>query len=92
MIYQIDTNYEIIFAFDNANLSYSVTFNKPMPKSVISSVTETVKINELECYIIDMLDVNETQIYFERNNNLYTISYTNKQDLIDIIENLKELK
>jgi len=48
-------------------------------------------IENLDCYIIDMNDVNVVQMFFEYKDNLYEINYTNKQELIEIIENLKEL-
>lgn len=92
LIYQHDTNKEIIFMFENKEFSYSVTFNQSVSKNINSVATEIIKINNFECYILDMHDVNETQIHFEHNGNLYELNYNNKQDLIEIVENLKELQ
>jgi hypothetical protein len=37
-----------------------------------------------------MEDINSTQIHFEYAGNVYETSYTDKQELIEIIDNLKE--
>lgn len=92
MLYQFDSTDEIIFVFSDTNLSYSIMLNKDISKSIVSVTTETINISGLNCYLIDKNDVGITQIYFEYKENLYMISYNNKQDLIEIVENLKESK
>ncbi len=90
MLYQHETNNEIVFIFSDNMLSYSVTFNKTIPDTIISVATEITKIDGFDCYVIDKTDVGVTQIHFEYKGNSYEISYNNKQDLIEIIKNLKE--
>ena len=92
IIYHLDSTEEISFIFNDTSLSYSVTFNKPIPTEVISFAAETIKTADLNCYVFDKADVGIVQIYFEYKQNLYIISFNNKQDLIEIIENLKELQ
>jgi len=91
MLYQIDSINEIIFVFSNTNLSFSVSIQQSVPEWVLVDATEIMIIENLDCYIIDMNDVNVVQMFFEYKDNLYEINYTNKQELIEIIENLKEL-
>lgn len=83
---------KVIFVFDNSNFAYSVILNETISDKVILNADEIIKINNFECYVFDMMDIGITQIYFEYNNALYCLSYNNKQDLIKVIENLKELE
>ena len=89
--YQKEQKERITFTFDNKELLYSVTLNETLSDDMKIVANEVLKINGLECYIIDKKDINLTQIYFEFNEDLYLISYNNKQELIEIIDNLKEL-
>lgn len=90
MIYQVDFNEEVVFIFNNADFSYSVTFKGNLSNDIKNNASEIIEINEKECFITDIPEVNITQIFFVHNDNLYYLSYNNKQELIEIIENLKE--
>ena len=92
VLHQIDLKKEIIFVFQNTDLSYSIKFNTVLLNEISSNATEILHINDLTCYIISKNDVNIVQIYFEYEGDLYTLINSNKQDLIYIIENLKEFK
>ena len=83
---------EIIFVFDDVSFSYSVIINETVPEYIKSISTEIIDINNCTYYIVDMPDLGVVQIYFDYNNDMYFLSYTNKQDLIKLIENLKESK
>ena len=91
-VFQENLKDKVHFKFNDLELSFCITYNTSILDEQKQVSTETLIINDLECYIIDMADVNLTQIYFEYNKNLYLLSYNNKQDLIEIIENLKELQ
>lgn len=80
------------FAFNDTNFVYYVVIDEKILEDTKNISTEVVNINGKECYITEMKDINITQIYFEYNRNLYYLSYNNKQDLINVIENLKELQ
>ena len=82
---------KITFTFDNENLIYSVTLNESISNDIKSVSNEVIKINDYNCYITEKKDVNVVQIYFEYNGNVYETSYTDRQELIEIISNLKEL-
>jgi len=92
IFYQLDSKKEVILGFNSDNLSYSITFNQLIPEQILSGATGTIEINGLNCYVIDKKDISIYQIYFVYNQNLYMVSYNNKQDLIKIIENLMELQ
>ncbi|MBR2876512.1 MAG: hypothetical protein IKC01_05180 [Clostridia bacterium] len=82
---------EYIFVFNNPNFMYSILFDTTLSDE-IKTDAEKLTVNGLDCYMYEMKDVGVIQVNFEHNGNLYEISYNNKQDLIDVIENLKELK
>ncbi len=83
---------EITFVFDDKNLLYSVTLNEKLSDDIKSIANEVLTINKLDCYLVEMNDIDVVQMHFEYNNALYLLSYNNKQDLINVIENLKELQ
>lgn len=81
---------KISLVFDDENLIYSVILNETISDDIKSVSDEIIRINSLDCYITEKKDMNIIQIYFAYNNNLYMLIYTEKQGLIEIIENLKE--
>ncbi len=87
----IDSKEKIVFSFNNENFTYTVILNEKLPNGILSdNNVEILKINEIDCYVITKSDMKIVQIYFEYYNNLYQLIYDNKQDLIEVIENLKE--
>ena len=88
-----DSKEKIVLSFDNTDFTYTVIINDELPKEVLNDKNvETKRINNIECYIIDMIDIGRVQVYFLYNNDLYMLRYKDKQGLIEVIENLKELK
>ena len=83
---------KISFIFNDTDFTFSVVYNEILPQEVLLNDVEITEINNIQCYIIDMPDIGTTQIYFEHSGNLYKLRYNNKQDLISVIENLKELQ
>ena len=81
---------KVTFAFNDENLIYSIVFKQMLTIDLKSVANEVIEINGIQCYIIEMPDIKTTQIYFEYNGNVYETSYTDKQELIEIIHNLKE--
>jgi hypothetical protein len=79
-------------SFNDSKLTLSVAFETIVPNNIKSVATEKLFVNDLECYLIDASDVSVVQIYFEYAGNLYRLKYNNKQDLLEIIENLMELQ
>ena len=90
-VYQKNQEEKISFVFSNEKLRYSVILNQTLSVDIKSVANEVTEINGVQCYIIDMPDIKSTQIHFEYNENVYETSYTDKQELIEIIHNLKEL-
>lgn len=91
-VYKELDNVQLDCIYNDTQFIYSVTIDKKLSNEIKSVATEIVEVNNLKCFFIDMIDVGEIQVYFEYDKNLYYIKYNNKQDLIEVIENLKELK
>ena len=89
---QDDSIERVMFIFNDINFAFCATYNSAVSDQIINGSTEIIKLNDKICYITDMADINTVQIHFEYNGNLYKLTYNNKQDLINVIKNLKELK
>lgn len=90
LLYQENQNNKIALIFNNENLSYFVTLNQSLSDIQKSAANEMLTVNTIDCYIVEMDDLGMIQINFDYKGNSYSISYNNKQDLINIVENLKE--
>lgn len=89
IIQNFDAKERIVLVFDSTDFSYSVTLDEYLSEAENNVSKEILKINNIVCYVVDISDLGMTQIHFEYNGNLYKISYTDKQDLIEVIENLR---
>ena len=78
-----------LFIFNNESLGLTINKNQSVPSYICDSKNEH-KINNVNCYIEELKDVNLVQIHFEYNNMYYRFTSDNKQILLDIIENLEE--
>ena len=88
----MENEHTIIASFDSYISSYEILLNKQIPIQNKENTDETIIVNNILC-LIDKIDgTNTIQIYFEYNNNFYTISGTDEQILLDIIKNLEEYK
>ena len=90
LVYEENGKEKVSFVFDNDVLRYTVILNQSLPDDIKMVADETKKVGMFECYIVNMPDINSTQIYFEYKGNTYESRYTNRQELIEIIDNLKE--
>lgn len=77
------------FVFGNVGISLSVTLESDVITEVKNNIQPEI-INDLECYFVIMDDVNLVQVYFEHDGNLYSITYNSKDELVKMIDSLKE--
>ena len=75
--------------FTDVGVSFAITTNSIITDD-IKSYTYKEKVGEFDCFFVEMHDVNLVQVYFEHDGNLYDITYNDKEELVKIIENLKE--
>lgn len=86
-----DSEKVVTFNFSNFDINLTVFYNRELSTEAKTNSTKTQEINSILCYICEMPDVSLYQIEFEYKGNLYSFNHTNKEELIKIIENLKEI-
>lgn len=80
---------EVVIKFNDETMSLSITQNGTVPQYLCDSKNE-IKINNINCYVEELDDINLVQIHFEYKNMYYNFASDNKQILLDIIEILEE--
>lgn len=75
--------------FTNIEIPFTVVKDSCVTED-IKSYTYEENIGSNVCYFVEMEDVNLVQVYFEHDGNLYDITYNSKDELVKIIESLKE--
>ena len=84
----VEDEYKTIDLLFEEGLSYTVYKKAPIPKRVVDNFSPTI-IGNTEIYIVDLSDVNSYQVYFAYNNDYYYIVHSDKQQVLEIIENLE---
>ncbi len=92
MLSKDDSKEKLIFVFNDIDFTYSVTFDCMVSEDIKNGASEEIEINNIKCYITEISELDVVQICFMFNDDLYKLVYNDKQDLIEVIENLKELK
>lgn len=88
----VDSTDEIVVTFNDDTLSIEICRDVSLSESTKDFATDVEEINNFTCYICEMPDVNICQISFEHKGDTYTFNHSSKELLIEIIENLKEIK
>ncbi len=81
-------DYQTINLLFEEGLSYTVYQKASIPIGVIDNFTPTI-IGNTEVYIVDLSDVNSCQVYFAYKDDYYYIVHSDKQQILEIIENLE---
>ena len=89
-IHIIESDNVITASFDTIITSYDIYLNTTIPQIITENLNVTILANNISCYIDRFDDIKTVQIYFEHNGNYYSISGTDEQILLNIIENLEE--
>ena len=91
ILYQDAGSNKLVYNFTDPILYLAISFSTPISKSIIEDATEIETNKSLIYYICDMPEMSCTQIWFEYKGNSYMFSHTDKEVLIEIIENLEEI-
>ena len=92
MFYEENAKDKMIYIFENTDLSSTISFDTKLSQSVKDAANERVTINSITYYIFHMPDISLYQIEFEYKSNSYMFCYTDKETLMEIVENLEEIK
>ena len=87
-----DTKKTIDMTFDKSELSVTITLNSDIPQETIDFCNDKIILNDTEYHICTMEDINQVQAYFVHKNNFYIVAHTDKDELIKILENMKEVR
>ncbi len=83
---------DIHIAFNNANFFITIEISKSFTKDIFNDCNKKIILNGTQYYLCLMDDVSQAQAYFIHNNNLYTITHTDEKALIDILNNMEEIR
>lgn len=89
-VYEVDGNEEIFISFNNQALVCKIGIDQTISSDIINNCSEVINIGNQKCYSTNLSDLGIIQIYFSHNNNSYCYAYSDKQVLLEIIENLEE--
>ncbi len=90
-VYEVDDSNEIYISFNEESFNCLIYIDGDFPPGVVEDDNnEKLTINGMQCYIVNMQDVNLVQGYFIYNKNCYRYTSNDKQVLLEIIENLEE--
>ncbi len=92
MFYNKNAENKMTYTFSDPDLYCITSFNTQLSQKIKIGATEKITVNSMICYAAEMPDIKCIQIHFEYNGNTYMFSHTDKEVLIEIIENLEEIK
>ena len=82
-------NYTVLVGSNIPTLSYEMHPGTTVPQAIIDNAPETTVINGKTVYIVTIPDVTQYQMYFEHNGDYYELVFTDKEELIKIIESME---
>lgn len=83
-----EEEYKTIDLLFEEGLSYTVYKKAPIPQGVVNNVKPIIMRNT-KIYIEDLSDVDSYQAHFSYNGDYYYIVHSDKQQVLEIIENLE---
>lgn len=89
---EIDGKETINITFDNSDLFIRVALNSNLPQETVNAHDKKISIKGIDYYIFIMNDIPQTQAYFIHNDNLYVIIHTDEEALMEILNNMEEIK
>ncbi len=92
VFYQENGYNKIAYILNDENITIELFLSEDIHSIIGDLDFEKHLLGKYECYICDMKDIIHTEVCFIYDNNVYLVSGKNKQALIEIIKNLKELE
>ncbi len=81
---------KISIGYNTPVFSYTIYLDSKIPQPVTENCEEVITVNKQTVYVIDLPDIGTYQMYFEYNGDYYELCFTDKQELLKVIENLEE--
>ena len=89
---EIDGKETLHFSYNNSDSFIIVTLNSKISQEIIDVYTKKITLNGIDYYVCLMDDVSKAQAYFIHNNNLYLVSHSTEKGLMEILNNMEEIK
>lgn len=86
------TGDEIEFHFENEHLSYTIYMGNNLEAELDNVPYIKTTINKLDCYVVDLSDIGLYQVYFNHNGYTYCFNHSDLDEIINLIENMEEIK
>ena len=82
-------NYTVLVSSNIPTLSYEMYPDTKIPQVIIDNASESTVVKDKTVYIVEIPDVGQYQMYFEYNGDYYELVFTDKEELIKIIESME---
>ncbi len=82
----------ITLTFEEPNFHIEIALNSDLSSEIKHYCNEIIKIENKDYYLFPMDDVSQIQAYFIHDNNLYTVTCSDRDLLIEILENMEEVR
>ena len=83
---------DIHIVFNTPDLFITLELNTKLNQDIKNVCNKKITLNGIDYYICIMEDISQVQAYFIHNNNLYTITYKDEKSLMEILNNMEEIK
>lgn len=87
-----DSQESIIISYKDTNSSITIHKATSLSNEIKSICNEVKVINGTTVYLCIMNDTAQNQAYFSHNKNLYIVTCSNRDLLIDVLENMEEIR
>lgn len=91
-VLNVDNKKEVHFVFKASELFITTTYNSYIPQETIDICNKSVTSNGIDYYLCIMEDINQAQAYFTYNNDMYVITHSNEDSLMETLKNMEEIK
>lgn len=91
-MYQKQNKNYMSIVFEDSNLSMIITLNSDLSNQLKAVCNKKIIINHTEIYICAIDDAHQVQAYFIYDENLYTITSSDEDSLMNILKNMEEVK
>lgn len=89
---EVDEKETIDISHTDNELFITITLNSEIPQEIIDVCNKKITMNDTDYYLCIMEDVNQVQAYFVHNGNMYRVTHTDKDLLIELLNNMEEIK
>ncbi len=88
----VDKKETINIVYTDSIMSIDIVLNSEISQEIIDFCNDKITLNGIEYFLCIIEDVNRAQAYFIYDNNMYVVTCTNEKELMEILNNMEEIK